>query len=325
MIRNYAWTHNPIFPLYDHWLNPQSAMDRQTVGLFTYRSLVYQETWWEMALLPIRVFFQGQDGSPQYFDGKLNPFLFFLPFFAFYQIKRDPEVIRNEKKIMLTFGVLFFAFAFFSSSLRIRYISPIIPPLVILSIFGLRKMIEVVREVNSQKGQKIGIILIFGIAGFFLWLNAVYICKQYREVEPFGFLSGAVSRDKYIEKHRFEYPAIRYINENLPPDARVLFIFLGNRGYYCDREYIFDLYRNRSKFRQLVRASSDPEAIYLGLKGMEITHLLIRYDIFDKWVKTDFAPNDRKVAKAFFRKYVKLLFFKWGYGVSRLQYPSSNL
>jgi 4-amino-4-deoxy-L-arabinose transferase-like glycosyltransferase len=120
MIRNYGWTNNPIFPLYNHWFNPQDAINRQEVGLFTYRSLVYHETWWQMALLPIRIFFQGQDGNPQYFDGRLNPFLLLLPFFAFYGIRRDPAIIRNEKKIMLTFVVLFFAFAFFSSSLRIR-------------------------------------------------------------------------------------------------------------------------------------------------------------------------------------------------------------
>jgi 4-amino-4-deoxy-L-arabinose transferase-like glycosyltransferase len=120
MIKNYLWTTNPIFPLYDHWFNPQDAIDKKTISLFTYRSLIYHESWWQMALLPVRIFFQGQDGNPQYFDGRLNPFLFFLPFFAFYGIKRDPAIIRNEKKIMLTFVVLFFAFAFFSSSLRIR-------------------------------------------------------------------------------------------------------------------------------------------------------------------------------------------------------------
>jgi len=320
MIRNYIWTSNPIFPLYDHWFNPQNAVNGQTVNLFTYRSLIYQESWWEIALLPIRIFFQGQDGNPQYFDGRLNPFLFFLPFFAFYGIKRDSAIIRNEKKIMLTFVVLFFAFAFFSSSLRIRYISPIIPPLVILSIFGVKNIVGIVKEFRTHTIRQTVLALIFVTLAFFLTLNAYYVVGQFRYVDPFNYLSGALSRDEYISKYRFEYPAMQYINKNLSSEAKILFIFLGKRGYYCDRKYVFDMNNNRSMLRQLVKSSDKPEKILSGLKEMGITHLLINYDIFDRWVKTNLTNKDQKLLEAFFKKYVKLLFFKWGYGVSRLEY-----
>ena len=101
MIRNYVWANNPIYPLYDYLFNPQDVLDDQRIGLFSYRSMVYHETWWQMVLLPVRVFFEGQDGNPQYFDGKLNPFLFFLPFFAFYRIREDLQILRNEKMILL--------------------------------------------------------------------------------------------------------------------------------------------------------------------------------------------------------------------------------
>jgi len=320
MIRNYLWTNNPVFPLNDHWFNPQNAMNSQTVGLFTYRSLVYHETWWQMALLPVRIFFQGQDGNPQYFDGKLNPFLLFLPFFAFYRIRRDPKVIRNEKKIMLIFGVLFFAFAFFTTGLRIRYISPIIPPLVILSVLGLRKMVEAARKFSSQSVRKMGLAIILLMLSFTLSLNAHYILGQYEYVDPSSYLSGTLTRDGYIEKYRLEYPNMRYINENLPPDARILFIYIGNRGYYCDREYVFDMNRNRSTLRQLVKMSDKPEKIVSGLKEMGITHLLINYDIFDKWVKENFTIKEQELLGKFFEKHTRLDYLKWGYGVSRLGY-----
>ena len=51
------------------------------MSILAYRSLAYQEQWWEIALLPIRIFFQGQDNDPQHFDGRLNPLLFVFPFF----------------------------------------------------------------------------------------------------------------------------------------------------------------------------------------------------------------------------------------------------
>jgi len=319
MIRNYVWTNNPIFPLYDHWFNPQNAVNGQTVGLFTYRSLVYHETWWQMALLPLRVFFQGQDGNPQYFDGRLNPFLFFLPFFAFYRMRRDPSIIRNEKKIMLTFVVLFFTFAFFSSGMRMRYISPIIPPLVILSIFGVRKMVEEVRKIQPQSLGKIGLAVIMFALCFSLWLNAEYFFGQYKYVDPFGYLDGTLTRNEYIDKYRLEFPTIRYINENLPEDTRILFLFMGNRGYYCNREYVFDMNNNESMLRQLVRSSKSSHKVLLGLKHMDITHLIIHNKIFEKWIKSNFSQKDQEILEDFFKKYVRLLYFKWGYGLYRLE------
>jgi hypothetical protein len=319
MIRNYGWTNNPIFPLYDHWFNPHNAINNQIIGLFHYRRLVYHETWWQMALLPVRIFFQGQDGNPQYFDGRLNPFLFFLPFFAFYRIRRDPAIIRNEKKIMIAYVVLFFAFAFFSSSLRIRYISPIIPPLVILSIFGVRKMVEEVRKIQPQSLGKIGLAVIMFALFFSLWLNAEYLFGQYKYVDPLGYLDGTLTRNEYIDKYRLEFPTIRYINENLPEDTRILFLFMGKRGYYCNREYVFDMNNNASMLRQLVRSSKSSHKVLLGLKNMDITHIIIHNKIFKNWIKSNFSQKDQEILEDFFKKHVRLLYFKWGYGLYRLE------
>jgi hypothetical protein len=325
MIRNYLWTNNPIFPLYDQFFNPQNAIKGQTVDLFTFRSSVYHETWWQMTLLPARVFFQGQDGSPQLFDGKLNPFLFLLPFLAFYRMREDSPILRNEKKIFLAFAGLFFATAFFTSGMRIRYISPIIPPLVLLSVFGVRRMVSVISELRKGRSRYVGLIALLLVASFSLSLNAYYIFSQYRYVDPFSYLSSTLSRDDYIAKHRPEHSVMGYISENLDPHDRVLFLFMGNRGYYCDKEYVFDMVNNRSLLRQLVKKSSKPEEILQGLKGNGITNMLIRYDIFDRWVKDEdhFTIREQELLGRFFEKYVELLYFKWGYGVSRLECPSS--
>jgi len=319
MMRNYLWTNNPLYPLYDHLFNPQNGLIEQTVGLFTYRKTIYGETWWQMALLPVRVFFQGQDGNPQYFDGKLNPFLLLFPLLAFYRMKDDPRALRSEKKMLLAYAILFFATAFFSSGMRIRYISPIIPPLVILSIFGVRKMVDLVSALKSRYSRNLGFAVVFLIVSFSLWLNAHYIFTQYRYVDPITYLSGTVSRDQYIERYRREYPVLRYINKNLHPNAKILFIHMGKRGYYCDREYVFDMNFNKSMLHQLVARSNKPEDIVQGITTQGITHLLIRYDIFDRWVKSTFAEKEQELLKAFFNQHVKLLYFKSGYGVSLLE------
>jgi len=322
MMRNYIWTNNPLFPLYDQWFNPHNAGPQSSLSLFSMRSSLYHESWWQMVLLPVRIFFQGQDGNPQYFDGKLNPFLLLLPFVAFYRIRSDSYALRTEKKILLAFAALFFAFAFFSSGLRVRYISPIIPPLVILSVFGLKKLSDMVKALSSTTHRKIGWTIIISIVLFSLCLNAYYIVTQYKYVRPVEYLNGSLTRHEYIEIFRKEYPAMRYINKNLPPDARVLFIYLGNRGYYCDRDYVFDMQKGVSTLWEIVKKSNSPEEVLTELRKMGVTHLLIRYDIFDRWVKNDFEDRERTIVSQFFKKYVKSLYFKWGYGLYQLEVPS---
>jgi len=158
---------------------------------------------------------------------------------------------------------------------------------------------------------------------FFLVLNAQYVRAQFRYVNPFSYISGSVSRDNYISQYRFEYPAMQYINQNLSSDSLVLFVFLGKRGYHCDREYVFDMRGHKSTLRQLIKKSDTPDTIVLGLQKMGITHMLINNDIFDRWVKVNFTDSDLQLLREFFQNHVTLLFFERGYGVFRLENVST--
>ncbi len=220
MVRNYSWKKNPIYPLYDHKFNPQkssAAGDDQSqneainsgLGVFVIREGMYHETWWEIALVPIRVFLEGQDGSPKHFDGKLNPFLLLLPVFAFWRMREDQEEVRKEKKVMLAFVVLFFAIAFFTSDLRIRYIAPIIPVLVVLSVLGVQTLHRAIGKRKSGRGKKVVFALLVIALASALVYNGRYVVAQFREVDPFGYIAGAVSREEYLDSHRPEYGAMR--------------------------------------------------------------------------------------------------------------------
>ena len=307
MIKNYLWTHNPIFPLYDNIFNPQNTIDRSSFGIFAYRAFVYQESWWEMLLLPIRIFFQGQDGNPQYFDGKLNPFLLIFSIISFWDSGNKNANIRKEKLILFSFICLFFIFVVFTTGLRIRYLLPIIPPLIVLSVFGIRKMILVFKDISIESHQGIGKTFVIFLIFISFFLNLNYIAEQFRYIRPFDYLTGKLTRDEYIEKYRPEYAVMRYINENLPLDSRLLFLFMGNRGYYCDRDYIFDMTRNDSIFHQFVIQSNDAEQIKNKLLKMGISHLIIHKGLLDKWIGQNFTMRDQRLSSAFFNEYAKPL------------------
>ena len=216
---------------------------------------------------------------------------------------------------MLAFAVLFFGFAFFSSVLRVRYISPIIPPLVILSVFGLKNIVEFIRALHTNTAKRLGLGLLFLMLTFSFTLNAYYVISQFRYVDPLNYLNGTLSRDDSITKYRREYPVMQYVNKHLSFDAQILFVFLGKRGYYCDRKYVL----GEGKLGQLVEKSNCLKEVLSELKGIGITNLLINYDIFQKWVKNNLTKEKQGVLKQFFEKYVKSLYYKDGFGVSALR------
>jgi hypothetical protein len=331
MIRDYHWKGNPIYPLYNQVFNPPkkvvksasslASKEKTNSGVFTERSMIYQETGWQIAMLPVRIFFQGKDGESQYFDGKLNPFLLILPLFAFYRLKQESEDLRREKKILLAFSTLFFFFAFFSSSLRIRYISPFIPPLIVLSVFGLMNLFKMVQRISSLVVRKISVFLVVLVPCSAIALNSNYIVGQFETINPVPFITGKISRDEYIEKYVPEYPALRYINNNLDPGAKILFIYTGKRGYYCDREYLLD--ENKEMLGGLINRAKKPEDISVGLKRQGITHLLVGYRLFEEWMKNNFSEEKQELTQRFFKEQMVLLYGENGFGVSSLG-PASN-
>jgi len=330
MVRNYSWKKNPIYPLYNHKFNPQKssvAGEDQSqneainsgLGVFVIREGMYHETWWEIALVPIRVFLEGQDGSPKHFDGKLNPFLLLLPVFAFWRMREDQEEVRKEKKVMLAFVVLFFAIAFFASDLRIRYIAPIIPVLVVLSVMGAEKLHRAIGR--GRRGRERNIVfalLVIALASALVY-NGRYVVAQFREVDPFGYIAGAVSREEYLDSHRPEYGAMRFINNHVPQDAKVMLIFLGSRGYYCERDYVY----GDDALGSVFQGSDSGEEMHSKLRGMGITHLLIYDPLFVRWVRGNWKEKAETSLKPFFINYAKLIYSKNGFSVFALEDVSS--
>jgi len=339
MIKNYIWTNNPIYPLYDSLFNPKKVIPitikapdtdssdstknvsndvkkpKGRWGHFAVRKIVYGEKWWETALIPVRVFFQGKDDNPKYFDGRLNPLLFMLPFFAFIRLKKNVHPLRTEKKILVIFSGLFLLFVFFQTDMRMRWIGPIISPLVILAVLGLNEIITAINEKCSRTVAKIlkGCVIVF--ITFLVSLNVFYIIGLFKIVDPMSYISGRVGRDEYIERYRPEYEAIRYANETIPDNAKIQCMFLGNRSYYIDREVVFN-YSLASK--AVIQKDSSLE-ILGDLEKKKITHLLIRYDLFNKWLHDNYSDREKEVISNFFINHVELIYSKNGHGLYQLK------
>jgi hypothetical protein len=337
MIRNYVWKTNPIYPLYDNLFNraisvpPNTHYDRQDPkpdrvsqqaseanltrwSSFAIRKVIYGESWWKIAFIPVRIFFQGQDDNPRYFDGKLNPFLFFLPFLAFIHLNKDPAPLRFEKKIFIFFAILFLLYAFSMSSIRIRYVAPIIPPLVILATLGLHQLTTMVTNRIKTQPAWIGSGFVMFMITIILALNASYIWNQFRHVDPLSYISGRMSRDAYIAKYRPEYSIYQYVNRHLPENAKLLGLFLGNRLYYSERDLIFGV----SEFKKIVNSADSEKKFLKELREKGFTHLIIRFDLFNQWANKQFDDRKKELIKLFFVGHVRPILSRDGYGLFEL-------
>jgi hypothetical protein len=339
-IRNYAWTDNPVYPLFDRYLNradkedpraadpePRAAdpgisdpTDTASAELhiisspFVTRKLLFGEPWWQTMLIPLRIFFQGKDNRPKQFDGRLNPYLLLLPMFAFFIRTRGHPTANSERIILLAFAALFIIIAFFKADMRMRYISPAIPPLVILSVLGLRNLFE--RLDNRFAGRSRGFcrsIVIVVVAGL-LALNVAYIGHLCQRINPLSYISGQLSRDQYIEHYRPEYAALRFANQRLSQNARILGLFLGNRSYYSERDLVF----GDGFFKHTVIREDSAREILEALKSKKITHILVYYRILKRWSGHNFNHDERLRLQDFFNYHANLIFHKGEYGLYQL-------
>ena len=325
MIRNYCWTKNPIYPLYNNIFQDNSKCSTQVQsqtkekgkgsGIFTSRSKYYNESGWEMVLLPIRIFFQGEDRNMRLFDGKLNPLLLLFPVFAFFPIKRQNRTVLTEKKILLWFSVLFFFFAFFSTVLRIRYIVPIVPLLVLLSIYGIKNLMDSIGRVSITKYKNFLIAVLAIVVVSFLSLNIFYVKDLFAYIKPFDYISGNVSRDDYIARFRFEHPVTLYINKNLSDDSLSWLIYLGKRGYYLNKPYAPD---RANSFINIVKNSNNSDEITAKLIQNGVTHLVIQTGFLNKWQNEIFSAQKQALFRNFFKKNTVLLYHKNDVGVFEL-------
>ncbi len=320
-IRNVVWTDNPIYPLYQGFFKKvpveqdeeQEGRRAGKTGSLAMRKILYGEQWYETALVPLRIFFQGKDDNPRYFDGRLNPFLIIWPIFAFFWLKRDPAGRRRDKLILASFSVLFLLFAFFSTKMRIRYIGPIIPPLVILSVMGIEDLSRVARESDSY-GKIVGILAVASVLVAFS-MNASYLVELFRKVDSISYISGRVDRQEYLRKHVPEFSAVQYVNASLAPEDKVLALYLGNRRYYFEREVVF----GTGIMQRSVPRNGGPEKIVDALKSQGITHLVVGTELFERLAPLIFDEQRLPVVMAFFKSKVRLLFFENGYAVYELK------
>lgn len=324
-IKNYIQTGNPIYPLLNNLFEflRQSGSDGGGIAamadshwassIFQRRELMFGEGFWETLFIPIRIFLQGKDSSPQYFDGVLNPILIVMLPFAF--LKSD---YSRDKTFFLLFSAFFLLMACFLTIIRIRYILPIIPFMAILSVMGIRNLVEWADRLSRPTGH-IGIIVISSITVILIAFNFLYLKDYFYTIKPARYVFHQETRDEFLTRNIGSYPAVKYINENLSDDSRIFFIFLGRRGYYLDRPYYYDSSFGMKTINGMVKASKDRHEFQEYLQSLECTHILMRTRLFNKYLHDNFSEEAIARFMGLAKEYWRPFYVSSGYAVMKVK------
>jgi hypothetical protein len=307
LLKNWVQTGNPFYPLLGSLLPSRVANLSQgasfgELGIFLKRELLYGESFWQIAALPLRIFLTGQDDNPRLFDGVLTVVLIaFLPW-AF------KGKWLEEKKCLASFALLFLLYAVFLVDLRIRYVLPIVPVLAALTAYGI---------FNVYIRIKRPVVLFALLLGAGSW-HGSYLVKYAREAAPLAYLTGRQSRDSYLAQALPDYPALQFANRHTPPSAKIYLLFTGRRAYYSDREYFHDGGELPGYLVGIIRAAKTPEDIARELSGNRITHFVVRENLLTEFLTHNLSAGQASLWNEFARNRLELQFRDRGHSVYRV-------
>lgn len=306
-IKNWWQTGNPFYPFFPSWFTVKAGavLDSASfagVGIFDKRELLYGEDIWQIIALPLRLFFSGQDDNPQYFDGVVMPILILLLPWAF------TGKWAAEKKLLGGFALLTLLFAIFLVDLRVRYVLPLVPPLVLLMVYGV---------FNIYTRIKRPAVLFTVLLGFGAWQGA-YLWKYAVAADGWNFLIGAESRDQYLARMLPEYSALQFINRQTPADAKIYLLFVGRRAYYCQRNYFHDGGDLPGFLLAAIRKAKDSAELEQSLRRKQITHLLLREDLLTGFLTHNLGAEQARLWNEFATNRLQVKFRERGHALYQL-------
>jgi Dolichyl-phosphate-mannose-protein mannosyltransferase len=328
-LKNYLQTGDPFYPLFDGFFKTINGHPVQEaavlhaiektrqIGFFKMRQVMYGEGFLETLLIPIRMFFQGKDNSYQYFQGILNPILIiFSPFIVF------KKRYRKDQFVFVVFTVFFIAAAFFLTAKQVRYILPVLPFLAILAVMGIKDILDKLGEKTLLSSLRFGEKIKSMVKGFvyasvavLLIFNFIYLKNRIETFNPFPYVFGKETKEAFLKHHLLHYDAVEYVNRFLPDDAVVFTIFLGRRGYYLDRAYKNEASFGMATLKHMISTSDNEKKFIKYVQSMRITHILMRIDLVNRYLKDNFTEDEIKRFSNLENKCWKKVYEKNGYAV----------
>ncbi|MBU2615154.1 MAG: glycosyltransferase family 39 protein [Elusimicrobia bacterium] len=177
--------------------------------------------------------------------------------------------IKKYDKITITLIIYFVVYflLWFSSKQVLRFLVPVIPILCLLCGKGISSFVSGNKFLNKA------IAAVFLIIMFFS--NLIVLATVFEVTEPFKVALGLETRDFYLSRKLNYYPAVKFMNNTLPRNSKILYLGGEQRGYYCKRNYTIAHPFAPNFFTELLNTSPGHYKPYGVLKQQGYTHLFL--------------------------------------------------
>jgi len=298
-IKSYLLTGNPVYPMLSGIFGGVDKEFIQDYDKFVYESCLGRG-FMNYLLLPWNLTILATYGH-KYFDNFINPFgLIFIPFLVFLK-KIDNKIIY-----LLGYCLSFiFLWSFFAQ--RMRFLLPVIPLISLISAYTIHTLLSQ-GKLFKKIYQSIQ-VAILALLSFISLPHIVGIGNDFGVANNLLVVSGMESQESFLLRTFETYDTFKYINENLPAEAKILFLW-ENRGFYCSREYIADSMFESSYILRIVRASKNSAGLLKKLKEMKITHILLNKNLWSIFYQDKKEGIELKIIEEFLGRYTELVYTK---------------
>jgi uncharacterized membrane protein (GlpM family) len=174
--------------------------------------------------------------------------------------------------------VLFFVLMAWSAWTA-RYLLPLYPPLTLIAAYTVARATQWLKRKTSL-AMILPVMVILLSNGPTLFMETTRLIKTLE----LNYINGSLSRADYLDLV-FYYPALRYVNEKVSGNAKVL--MMGSQmGYDLERPYVADTTWEATPWRRLLLKADSPEGVRDAMKAAGITHVIYGPELYVFATKT---------------------------------------
>jgi hypothetical protein len=310
MVWNWITLGNPVYPMAWVLFGGKGWDQTRAVAMSFYFELYGMgRDLWAYLMLPWRLAFSGRFDTVR-FDGAIGPFLVIFLILAVVlvigMIRRwTTEPWVKETGLIFVGSAAFFVFG----TQQARFW---LPSQMVACAFTAPAVGHLISWAKNRLIIKKVLFLI--LVGSVAW-NMWFLGKQFLAIGYYKPVLGLEEERAFLVRKVLGYPALEFINRNLPKDSYTLCVWTGAYGYYLNRQYYSDTFIEDFTLRGFIHASANGRELSQRLNQAGFTHLFLNLSILEK----NMDQGERVIFGEFLTKQSRELFRYQNYGVYQIQ------
>ena len=237
MVWNWIDLGNPVYPMAWFLFGGKGWDEARALSMSLYFDVYGMgKSPMDYLLLPWRLAFSGRFDTVR-FDGAIGPFLLIFLIIAgistiLLMRRRSAGGMEKEMGVMVLVCAAFFAFGTQQSRFWL-------PVHLLVCAFAAPGMELLVSWGKNRPRIKVAFLLI--LIASLTW-NIWFLGKQFLVVGYYKPVLGIESERDFLRRKVPGYPALEFINQNLPQHSHMFCVWTGAYGYYLNRKYYSDTF-----------------------------------------------------------------------------------